>query len=537
MFFLLKIHYNKNMADLIRKTLISFRKKPDFWFFCAFLATSTLSIRKVLFYYPVKGVFNEYMGVYIYLSDIFLFLTLFTWFFILCNKNNILSILTAFSTLKINCSTWNNYNKILNKSILNHLFSYLKNLYQQVNHNFILFFPLFLVIFSFISIIWSENHQVALFRSLKILEFFLLFIYISKLFHVEHLYKLKITFKIIVGIGIFQSIIGIIQILSQQSLGLIWLKESITSTQLPGVAKIVINGLTCLRTYGLFPHPNIFGGFLVFSIIISILYFKLFHVEQFSNPKKASEKMFFIDVFNKNVPRGTFIFFFIILIQFLALFLTFSKSAILGLIIAFIYIYTKNCSTWNNFIFFNKEYFIKKVFLILCIIFFLFFLLKPDLNSIFSKSLQERGFYTSISSQIFILNPILGLGSGQFIAYIEKIQNVQIWQLQPVHNVFLLLLNDFGILVLLLFLIFLFKLFSEKNDNCSTWNNLSKFKNNKSIEKNIQINALEKYHFKAVFVSFVFIMLFDHYLWDIQQGQILLWLIFGFILSNKKSFI
>ena len=525
------------MTDLIRKTLISFRKKPDFWFFCAFLATSTLSIRKVLFYYPVKGVFNEYMGVYIYLSDIFLFLTLFTWFLILCNKNSILSILTAFSTLKINCSTWNNYNKILNKRTFNNLFSCLKNLYQQFNHNFLLFFPLFLVIFSFISILWSESHQIALFRSLKILEFVLLFIYISKMFHVEHLYRLRIIFKIIIGIGILQSIIGIIQILSQQSLGLIWLKESIISTQLTGVAKIIINGSTCLRAYGLFPHPNILGGFLVFSIIISILYFKLFRVEQFSKLKKAPEKMLFINVFNINVPRGTFIFFFIILIQFLAIFLTFSKSAILGLIIAFIYLCKKNCSTWNNFIFFNKIVFIKKFFLILCIFFFLFFLLNTDLNSIFYKSLQERGFYTSISSQIFALNPILGLGSGQFIAYIEKIKDVQIWQFQPVHNVFLLLLNDFGILMLFLFLIFLFKLFSEKIDICSTWNNLSNFKNNESIEKNIQINTLENYHFRAVLVSFLFIMLFDHYFWDIQQGQILLWLIFGFILSNKKSFI
>jgi len=26
-------------------------------------------------------------------------------------------------------------------------------------------------------------------------------------------------------------------------------------------------------------------------------------------------------------------------------------------------------------------------------------------------------------------------------------------------------------------------------------------------------------YFKAIFFGFIFVMLFDHYLWDIQQGQ------------------
>ena len=42
-------------------------------------------------------------------------------------------------------------------------------------------------------------------------------------------------------------------------------------------------------------------------------------------------------------------------------------------------------------------------------------------------------------------------------------------------------------------------------------------------------------YFKAALISFVFIMLFDHYFWDIQQGQILLWIVFGAIISEHYS--
>jgi len=30
-------------------------------------------------------------------------------------------------------------------------------------------------------------------------------------------------------------------------------------------------------------------------------------------------------------------------------------------------------------------------------------------------------------------------------------------------------------------------------------------------------------------------MLFDHYFWDIQQGEILLWLIFSFLIYPKEK--
>jgi hypothetical protein len=39
--------------------------------------------------------------------------------------------------------------------------------------------------------------------------------------------------------------------------------------------------------------------------------------------------------------------------------------------------------------------------------------------------------------------------------------------------------------------------------------------------------------FKALLIGFFAIALFDHYLWDIQQGQIMLWLVLGFLAEAK----
>ena len=172
--FFLKTRYNKLMAHTFKKIFASFLEKPDVWFFYGFLITFTLSIRKVLFFYPINGTFNEYTGIYLYLSDIFLFLTIAIWLFILCNKYSILSIFKLFA---LKCST------PVQMFHVEHLywggtFICLKKVYKQVINNYVIIFPLLLALFSFLSILWASNQSVALFRSIKLFEFILLYFYI-----------------------------------------------------------------------------------------------------------------------------------------------------------------------------------------------------------------------------------------------------------------------------------------------------------------------------------------------------------------------
>jgi len=624
------------MITVFKKFLNSFIEKSDIWFFYAFLVTSTLSVRKVLLYYPINNNFNEYTGIYLYLSDIFLFLTITSWLLALCNKNSILSI--------------------INRA------------YQQVIHNYVLILLLFIAIFSFLSILWSSNQQIALFRSIKLLGLILIFFYVLK--NVPRGTFLKRFLQIIMVTSIIQSVIGIIQFIIQHSIGLLWLKESILSPQITGVAKVIFDGHIYIRAYGLFPHPNILGGFLVFSIISTLLYLKIFH----QNTAKCSTPACPVGRWNilsrsnnieivpparnasslnssqenyaslQNVPRGTFldnfmaggrgtfVILFIISIQGLSLLLTFSKSAIIGLSIGLFYLYITKCSTWNiirgkrgtssNWVNIIKmfhaclsgrrvEHFYRKVFLFLSIVILFFLVLKPDTYSLIFKSLQERTFYLNVSRGTFLSHPLIGIGAGQFIINMQNIPNLKEWQYQPVHNVFLLILNEFGVFVFFAFLYFIYKILrihpaivkcstcpkchlseciSEKLcaiTNCSTWNNFREFHGRRAwniLKEKLVMNVpparnatsqnlsrdncellqnvprgtflnnfmaggrgtfdgtgVEHYsrvwniYFKAILVSFIFIMLFDHYFWDIQQGQILIWLLFGIIAGSNRE--
>ncbi|NTW26854.1 MAG: O-antigen ligase family protein [Candidatus Moranbacteria bacterium] len=483
-------------------------------------------------------------------------------------------------------------------------------------NNYLVIFPLFIAIFSFISILWSNDKTIASYRSFKLSELIFLYFYISsivprgtilkistqlstkfnQLFHVEQLSKkeeannysslqyncstwnnsslahdnkdnvprgtfLRNTLIIFILIAVIQSIIGITQFIKQSSIGLFWLKESFFSQQTIGVAKIILDGEAYVRAYGLFPHPNIFGGYLTFSIIVSLLYFKLFHVEQFktsSTDKNFSNKYSKLALRNCStwnnlkvkiksfVPRGTILLQSIITIQVIAFLLTFSKSAIFGLLMGLFYLKVSSENTnvprppasireafraggtfferiKNNFEMFHVEHLKRKAILIISIVIILFIYLKPNMDSLFITSLQERAFYVHISKEAFISHPIAGLGAGQFIIYMKGHHDLPAWQFQPVHNTFLLILNEFGIFLLLGFIYFIYKLF-----------HVEQFMREKEIVPRGTISALSVYT-KAILLAFIFIMFFDHYFWDIQQGQLLLWIALALIASQQKT--
>jgi len=634
--------YNYTMNQL-QKIWNNFKAQPDVWFFYGFLATFTLSVRKVLFFYPINEQFNEYTSIYLYISDLFLLSIAISWLVsILRNKQFLLSIIKAATVPpREKCSTWNNF---------------------RGRHGTLLL-PLFLVAWSFISINWSVNQDIALFRSIKLFEYYILFLYLiikivprtsRQMFHVEHSSNiispkcstwnntsttnhsdwdgtiLRNTFKIIISISLIQAIIGIWQFIAQHSIGLFWLKESLISPEIAGVAKIILNQEKIIRAYGLFPHPNILAGFLLFSIIITIAYRKMFHVEQFQGQawniltgmeqKSDSKLAIKCSTWNnsqcetykptKNVPRGTIIdviqriisdraFSIILVIQIVATILTFSKSAILGLIIAIGYAYWTSikayavklfhveqfsqksispeqsikCSTWDNDHceaynkntksnnnMFHVEHFGRKSIILLGIFVTLVVIIKPDINSLLFKSLNERMLYLNVSRGTISDNYIFGIGSGQFVADMHNHTNQALsdWQFQPVHNVFLLVWSELGLIGLALLIWMLWKMFHveqferkivtpELSIKCSTpasrrrvvvsasrggWNNshCETYKPAENVPRGTFSPIVIKL-FKGLIIGFIFIMLFDHYLWDIQQGQMMLWMALAFLVS------
>lgn len=518
--------------------IMNFVEKSEVWIFYVFLLTFTLSIRKVLFFYPIRGKFNEYSGIYFYLSD------LFVW--------GILGV----AGISILC------NKILLKS--RYRIDILPYLKQKV-----FFVPLLLVMFSFFSVFWSENHSIAIFRSIKLLEFYLLYLWVifrifhlscwqtglkykenekcstpEEMFHVE--YSTGQTWNIfnnsifiIVLIGIIQSIIAIWQFIIQKSIGLIWIKESIISVNISGVAKIVLGGEKYIRAYGLFPHPNILGGFLILSILVTILYFKMFHQKDNvprgtsiipeTNNKVCSTCLAGRQAWNIRAGLNIWI---LLGIQLSALILTFSKSAWLGLAVALFFVWSRNVPRGTLWVAKIKKMFhvkhIKFIALIGVIVFLILLIISPNTHSFIGKSVEDRIFYLNVSRGTFMEHPIVGTGSGQFVLNFKNIGNLEDWQFQPVHNVFLLILNELGILGLFLFILFIWGVIKNvpPQDKCSTclvgrqtWNILRG-----------RCGIICSYnYFKSMLIGFLVIMLFDHYFWDIQQGQAMFWLVLGVV--------
>lgn len=515
---------------IIRKILENTKIPLDIWFFFLFLFTFSLTLRKVMLHFPIQGTFNEYSGIYIYISDILLGVTIALWLFtILCNTKHYSSI----SNLWI---TW-----------LKHKLSPTSRGFFK---SYYLLIPLFLVAWSFLSIAWSDNQTIALFRSIKILESYLLYSYvifrfIPQMFHtcpvecstwnifygVEHSASNKklitlncstwnISFLIIIFVGLIQSIIGILQVATQQSIHLAFLGESLIGQNIPGVAKIVFHGERYIRAYGLFPHPNILGGYLLLSIILTLLYLRMFHVEH------PSQNRIFI----------TRLIYSSLIIQTIALLFSFSKSAILGLIISLIYIYVPrhtNYSTpaplnqnvprgtfWDFTGWSNSR--LRIIILSILIIISLGLIANQDLSRNLEGSFQERLTYLDVSRGTILASPILGTGIGQSVWNMQDYSPVPLeaWQLQPVHNVFLLIWSELGIVGLGLFGYWLYSLFTAKAILCNDYNVLS-------MRTSLR-------YFKGILLGFIFIMLFDHYFWDIQQGSLMLWMTMGFIAGLNK---
>ena len=508
-----------------------FRTQPDIWFFYGFLATFTLTIRKVIAFYPIAGNFNEYTGIYLYLSDIFLLITLVIFaFIILCNKFNILSIYTnvprlprgIFHACPADRDTDNTqivprgtiYKKMDGSAGVEHFY-----------WGGTLFIPFLLITWSFASIIWSQMYQVALFRSIKLLELYLLYAYIIMRI-VPRRTLLRYVFNIVIATGIFQSIIAILQFLFQRSLGLTWLWESHLGSAIPGVAKIAVSGENIIRAYGLFPHPNILGGFLLICIVLTISYRYMFHVEHIYWGGTSS----FLNV--------------ALAIEILAQMLTLSKSAIMGTIIAITYLYYIIYVPRGTYVKNIMRH--KKIWLSVLILIFLAFIVKPDINSFMTQSLNERLIYINVSRGTILHNFITGTGIGQFVPTISKYSSsiLESWQYQPVHNVFLLIWSELGIIGLGLFIWLLWKMFHPsrvsnvpRQKECSTFTPLRDFVPHGTKSLQLGWNILRGRRgtfnlniiFRSILIGFIFIMFFDHYLWDIQQGMIILWIILALV--------
>jgi len=231
--------------------------------------------------------------------------------------------------------------------------------------------------------------------------------------HKKLLRKPIISYAIIAA-SWFQSLLAIFQFFTQKSLlSYKFLGEPQLSNSI-GLAKDVWWNTGRVLPYSTTAHPNILGGILAIFSLILISWFS-----------KAQ---------NKWIQKLTI---FTILLAIFAIILTQSISAGLTLIIGSIFITAKKLN--------QKLLVIGGIILFIITPIFIHFS-SQELTQ--NDSLIRRSYLQTAAINMFVNNPILGVGLNQFTSRVEEYSNTQeiVRFVQPVHHVGLLWLAETGLL-------------------------------------------------------------------------------------------
>lgn len=355
---------------------------------------------------------------------------------------------------------------------------------KQNRKNIFLILLFFLSLF--VGVFSSKNPQAGLYGILKIIEYLFFGVYTFTNF--ENLNKKYFVLTLILGI-IFESLLSFLQVFKSGSLNGIFyfLGERYFTSQTPGIANASINGQLFLRPYATFSHPNVLAGYLIIAMLF-VLKFK----------KQVSKKLFFITI----------------LIGTTSLFLTLGRIAILIWSVCLIFLFCFSMLKKYKKRISNTNIAISLLTISLSVIFIFSFFQNTLLIQRFTQTkLSEESFIqrenlTRQAVDMFIKNPVFGVGVNNFYNNLEKAKEKTLF-IQPVHNIFLVVLSQTGLIGFVYFLLIFYKSLKAA---------FLKAKENKTF---------------LLICLLIILGMFDHYFLTIQQGQIMLVLIFSLAHSAK----
>lgn len=261
-----------------------------------------------------------------------------------------------------------------------------------------------------------------------------------------------------------------------------------------------LGGERWLRAYGGLDHPNILGGLLAVGILLLIL--------QIINFWRRNSNSF------KNV-----VYIFFILIFSMCLFFTFSRGAWAALIVGLISLLI--ITIWQRDLLIQKR--LLQIILVLALLVFFLYTINSDLvltrlsndTRLEVKSNTERINSYKIANEVIKENWLAGVGIGNYTSAFQNIRpNLQSYSYQPVHNVFLLILAEIGIMGIIIFLIVIFRVFYD-------------LYRRKSINDKFTI-----YNLSLVLGMFTMFMV-DHWWWSLHFGILLTWLTIGLVIKQE----
>lgn len=288
---------------------------------------------------------------------------------------------------------------------------------------------------------------------------------------------------------LLEGILGIMEFGQQSSINGFWyfFGERNFNATTPGIANAAIHGQSVLRPYGTFSHPNVFAGYIVISLLLFLT------TVLFTKEKIKKIVAFIFLVFGS-----------------LILFLTLSRVAVV-VWIAFLLV--------GLLIRFGKRvgaFLSGLIGLLVALLFFTPFFSGRFLDSTtYIESFDLRLILQQAAINMWTHSPIFGVGINNFlIALPSFIQgHVLFGFLQPVHNIFLLVLAETGLIGLGVF--------------CTTL--VIAFTNNLRIVKQ-SLSQISLFVFLSL-CAIIAIGFTDHYFLTLQQGQLL----FAFILGLSFS--
>lgn len=287
-----------------------------------------------------------------------------------------------------------------------------------------------------------------------------------------------------------QAILGIYQFLMQKTVVCKYLGLAAHNPAAAGTAVIETMSGRWLRAYGGLDHPNIFGGVLAISLIFAAYF--LVKKKIIRNFLELGESI------------ALFIFYFVALF---ALFFTFSRAAWLALAVGFLILFISLALQKDRWIigrFLALVFFSGVMILMVACPYKELLHVRTAMDTrLEQKSVSERQEYLVESVGVIKGNWLFGVGTGNYPLALQQQDQLkkEVWDYQPVHNVFLLLWAESGILALILFFSFLVYIKKDHRELFSA----------------------------AVISSLLVLMLLDHWLLSLPFGVLFLFFVLGLV--------
>ena len=362
----------------------------------------------------------------------------------------------------------------------------------------------------FLSIFWSHDKSLALYGWLRVLLGIGLFWLVTSI----KLNWKKIIYAVVFS-GIVQAVLGIYQFITQSTFTSKWLGMAKHIVAAPGTSVVEVLDQRWLRAYGSLQHPNVLAGFLVvcFLLLVGLAL----------HAKSRNDRTVVFTGLITILP---------------ALFFTFSRGAWIALAVCCL-LSVVSLLIKRKKIVINWKMLWQISVISVIIVVALSFIYKDLVGARLAgaerlemKSNIERINTYEQAGQILAAGFPFGVGINNYSLALHNLldSSLESWSYQPVHNVFVLVLSEIGIVGLVLFILVLVLIKVprskiqvprkdqipnskfQKTELCSCWNIIS----------------------FATFLAMLIIMLFDHYFWTLSFGIYLFWLILALNIKTKS---